>query len=293
MVSKRLGKLTVTRIHENVIPTLAPSDLFCERFDQAAFDRHLSWMTPTHYDPVLHQVIGSFHSWLIETPDHNVLVDTCVGNDKVRPYRKTFDRMQTPFLERLAAAGVTPDQVDFVMCTHLHFDHCGWNTRLVNGRWVPTFPNARYVFSRTECARWDTRGKPPARGFNHETFDDSVLPVLEANQAELIDGIHQLNEYLTIEPAPGHTAGNILMKLQSGSQGGVFIGDIMNHPIQVYHPAWNSKFCEHPEEARATRMRVLKESVDRDVMLFPMHFAAPYIGRVFSEREGFGFRFQD
>ena len=156
-----------------------------------------------------------------------------------------------------------------------------------NGRWVPTFPNARYLFSRIENDYWDPQQHPeastdPARRI---AYADSVLPVLEAGQAQLVDGSHAINESLLIEPAPGHTPGHILLKLLGQQGGGVFCGDVIHHPLQVYAPHWNTQFCEDPAQARATRRRVLQYCADSGSLLFPTHFGAPHVASV-SERDG-------
>ncbi|AMJ61558.1 MBL fold metallo-hydrolase [Bosea sp. PAMC 26642] len=288
-----IGDISVTRIGEFEGPRTKPEVLFPD-FDRQTFERHLNWLAPDHYDPTEDRLMASFHSWLIRMPGLTVLVDTCAGNHKERPNNPGFHRLETPWLERLAEAGVAPEQVDIVMCTHLHVDHCGWNTRLRNGHWVPTFPNARYIFSCDELDHADTRRNPRrADDPNAGVFEDSVLPILLSGQASPVAGAHAINDALLIEPAPGHTVGSVTLRLTSAGRQGLFIGDIMHHPIQVYRPDWNSRYCEMPDAAIRTRRRILAESADADIVLLPAHFAAPHAGYVNRSGSNFSFRFAD
>ncbi|WP_164706409.1 MBL fold metallo-hydrolase [Methylobacterium sp. XJLW] len=143
----------------------------------------------------------------METEGKRILIDGCVGNGKVRDARPDWCNLSTAFLDRLAEAGATPDDIDYVLCTHLHADHVGWNTRLIDGRWVPTFPNATYVFGRTEHAFWQAEHEKGARGPHLQAYRDSVLPILEAGRALVVDEDHVLEGVLHLAPAPGHTPG--------------------------------------------------------------------------------------
>lgn len=264
--------------------------------DLALLEQHRHWLEPDHRDPVTGLLMISLHSWLLRIEDRTVLIDACVGNDKerLRPETAEFHRQRTPYLERLRAAGVAPEDIDFVLCTHLHVDHVGWNTRLENGRWVPTFPNARYLFSRREYEHWRPENRTHIAGHpNDGVFEDSVLPVVEAGLVDLIDGQHVPLAGLEIEPAPGHTPGHVMVALQSGGQHALFTGDLMHHVLQVYAPQVSSAFCEDPAAAATMRQEVLARCCDRDVLLLPAHFGAPHAGRVVSRRGGFAFQFID
>jgi glyoxylase-like metal-dependent hydrolase (beta-lactamase superfamily II) len=243
---------------------------------------HAPWMVPVHYDPAEDKLITSNHSWLIRTGQHTILLDSCAGNLKERPWLPRFHQLKVPFLERLRAAGVTPEDVDIVLCTHLHADHVGWNTRLENGRWVPTFTNAKYLFSRVEKEHFDPevgdrRKSNPGRS---QMYDDSVLPVIQSGQSVLLEGSHAIDDRMLVEPAPGHTPGHMILKLRDGAGRGVFCGDVLHHPVQVYEPTWNTRFCEIPEEARASRRRVLEHCAEHNALLFPTHFAAPHVAAI-------------
>jgi len=164
---------------------------------------------------------------------------------------------------------------------HLHADHVGWNTRLENGRWVPTFPNARYLFGRTEFQRWDMRS-PDYDGPSHNdfVFSDSILPIAEAGQMVLIDDGHTVDDMLVVEPAPGHTPGHVRIRIRSRGREGIFSGDIIHHPVQVPFPQLCSMFDDDQQSALQMRLKLLGECADRDILLMPTHFAEPHCCRI-------------
>jgi glyoxylase-like metal-dependent hydrolase (beta-lactamase superfamily II) len=233
----------------------------------------------------------SIHSWLLTVGGKRILIDACVGNHKPRAPRKMWDMLDTPWLARLAAAGARPEQVDMVMCTHLHVDHVGWNTRLDNGRWVPTFPNAKYVFITQDYEHYLSLDNDPATGpVNGGSFRDSVLPVVEAGLAQMVSGAAAFDEGLSVEPAPGHTPGTIAIKFESKGERALFCGDILHHALQVYHPEWNSFACADAANARSSRRKVLEHCAG-GAMLLPAHFGAPFACRVEAKGGGFLPRF--
>jgi len=276
MSLSQIGDIALDRVAETDGLGFSPRGLFAD-FDEETFRRHLPWMAGRHYDPATRRLIMSVHSWVLRSDRLTVLVDTCGGNDKNRPGFAGFHMQQQPWLERLAAAGVRPEDVDFVLCTHLHVDHVGWNTRLVDGRWVPTFPNARYLSSRREFEHWRPKAAPSE---DDAVFLDSVLPVAESGQLQLIDESHAIDDAMVIEHAPGHTPGSVVLKVSSKGEKALFSGDIMHHPIQVYEPHWNSQFCVDQTAARHSRRRVLETCVETGALLLPAHFAAPHGGRI-------------
>lgn len=178
-----------------------------------------------------------------------------------------------------------------MLCTHLHVDHVGWNTRLVDGRWVPTFPNAKYVFSLEELNFWDPAKNPHLPQEPRDVFTDSVLPVIAANQAQVVNMRDQLSDALLIDPTPGHSPGHISLRLVSGQDEGIFTGDVMHHPIQIYRPEWNSRFCMDPQQAVATRKQLLEHCAEHKSLIFPGHFGAPHAGRIRHNGQGFLFDF--
>jgi len=293
MATWKIGGTSVTRVGEMIGFASIPPERFLVGFEREVLNRHLGWLVPNHYSPEQHRLITSVHSWLIRTERQTILLDCCAGNHKNRPGATRFHQLETPYLENLRQAGAAPEDIDIVLCTHLHTDHVGWNTMLRDGRWVPTFPNARYLFSRTENEWGDPRRNPAADADPQRTYSyrDSVLPVIEAGQAELVDGPHAIGDTMLIEAAPGHTHGHLILKLDDASEKAVFCGDALHHPLQVYAPHWNSGFDELPEIARTTRRQVLEHCAEHGALLFPIHFAAPYVGAIAGAGDSFTLRF--
>jgi glyoxylase-like metal-dependent hydrolase (beta-lactamase superfamily II) len=282
-----VGGATLTRIEEQLGFASFPPQQYFAGFEREVLERHLGWLVPDHYAPGQDALITSVHAWLIRTTRHTILLDTCAGNHKDRQWWPRFHQLDTPFLERLEAAGARPEQVDIVLCTHLHADHIGWNTVLREGVWVPTFPNAKYLFSRAESAYWETerdRSDDPA---HHIPYRDSVLPVIESGQTVLVDGAHAIDDELLVEPAPGHTPGHVVLHLRSGRQAALLCGDVVHHPIQVCAPHWNTQFCQNPDQARATRRRVLEHCAEHLALLCPSHFGAPHAARIVRQGSGY------
>lgn len=293
MATWAIGEVTVTRIEEQLGPAGRKSDQYLAGFERETLVRHLHWLTPHHYSPEDDRLITSIHSWLIRTKHHTILLDCCGGNHKNRPGFPRFHERDMPFLQQLRSAGAEPEDIDIVLCTHLHSDHVGWNTMLKDGRWVPTFSNAKYLFSRVENEVGDPRCNPAAEADLQRSFAyrDSVLPVIEAGQAVLVDGGHTVDDGLTIVPAPGHTLGHIAMWLTNSSQRALFSGDVLHHALQVYAPHWNSAFCELPDIARKTRLQVLEQCVEHRATLFPGHFGFPHAARILRAGDGFAAEF--
>ncbi|HUC64952.1 MAG TPA: MBL fold metallo-hydrolase [Stellaceae bacterium] len=289
MTTVTIGAASLTRIEE----------LYAADWDAPAFfpdwrpelvAKHLRWMVPDHFDPAKNCLKLSIHSWLIRIGGRTALVDTCVGNHKARPTRPKWHLMESRYLQRLAEAGVRPDEIDLVMCTHLHADHVGWNTRLDNGRWVPTFPKARYVFSKADYDHYLALDRAAKAPVNHGSFQDSVLPVVEAGQAQMVTGAEAIDEHLMLEPAPGHTPGSMVLKLASGG-GALLCGDVLHHAIQVYHPEWNSFVCADAALARQSRRQVLEHCSGTGALLMPTHFGAPFVCHIEAKAGGFSPRF--
>ena len=290
MTTVTAGKATITRIEESYEPNFEAKTFFADWRPEVVAQH--PWMLPSHYDVATGYLKLSVHSWLIRIGGRSILIDTCIGNHKSRPARPKWHMLDTPYLERLAAAGVRPEQVDMVMCTHLHVDHVGWNTRLDNGRWVPTFPNARYVFSKTDYEHFQALDRVPGgKPASHGAFRDSVLPVVEAGLARMVDGAEPIDEHLAIDPAPGHTPGSVIFRLGSGAHQALFSGDVMHHAIQVYHPEWNSFACMDAEAARKSRRRLLEDCAGSGALLAPGHFGAPFTCRIDATGTGFTPRF--
>ena len=291
MTTATVGAARITRIEETYEPNFAASTFFADWRDELVAE-HMHWMVPNHFDAASGWIKLSVHSWLIEIGGRKILIDTCIGNHKSRPARPKWHQLDTPYLARLAAAGVKPDEIDMVMCTHLHVDHVGWNTRLDNGRWVPTFPNARYVFSKTDYDHFLRIDRDPQHGpAIHGALRDSVLPIVEAGLAQMVEGAQDIEENLAVEPAPGHTPGHVIVKLASQDAQARFCGDVIHHMIQVYHPAWNSFACLDPETARRSRRKLLEDCAGSGALLMPQHFGAPHLCHIDAKGDGFVPRF--
>ena len=166
--------------------------------------RKLPWLIP-HFATEEGRLKMSIHSLVVETPARRIVVDTGLGNDKEGRNVPTWNNRQGPFLETLTSAGFPPDSIDTVLCTHLHVDHVGWNTRLVDGKWVPTFANARYVFGKTEYEHWRDHSDEPDKA---AVFADSAASrSADAGKADLVAADARLCDEITadsdIRPQPG------------------------------------------------------------------------------------------
>jgi len=289
MPDRRIGDVRVTRIEEQMGPGFPAKDFFPE-FEADAFGAEQHWLAPSYYQPESGRLVTSIHSWLLRTGKHTILIDACSGNHKPRPGMPRFDMLNTQYLDRLREAGVAPEEIDYVMCTHLHVDHVGWNTRLENGKWVPTFPNAKYVMSRTDHDHWAAEAvRPGAEVYQVNTYNDSVLPIVAAKKAEFVSGEHGMCGCLTLKPAPGHTPGQIRLDLDSRGKRAIFPGDALHNPVQVPLWRWNSCFCEDRDLARETRNTLLADCVEQGALLMPAHFAPPHAAYV---KEAAGDRFE-
>ena len=287
MQDRHIGDVRVTRIEEQMGPGFPAKDFFPE-FDAEVFAAETKWLAPNYYQPESGRLVTSLHSWLVRTGKYTILVDACSGNHKPRPGMPRFDMLNTKYLDRLREAGVQPEEIDFVMCTHLHVDHVGWNTKLENGKWVPTFANAKYVMSRTDHDFWAAESKKAAtEKFIVNTYNDSVLPIVEARKAEFVSGEHGMCDCLTLKPAPGHTPGQIRLDLESRGKRAIFSGDALHNPVQVPIWKWNSVFCEDRDQARKTRHTLLADCVEQDALLMPAHFGSPHAAYIKASGDGF------
>lgn len=272
-----LGEVTVTRVVEIGRSSFSTASLLPDSTPEA-IARHDAWLKPHFWDDAVGDLASRIQTWIVRTPRHTVLIDTGVGNRKTRPGSPAWHMRQGAWLEDLAAAGVTPAKVDVVLCTHLHVDHVGWNTRWVDGRWVPTFPRARYVMAGEEWEFWKYESR--AGREEHGCIADSVAPVVEAGQAVLVGVPHAVDEWLGLEPSRGHTPGHVSVRLSTRAGEAVFSGDLMHRAVQVAEPGWSSRFCWDPRQAAATRRAFLERHANTGVLVLPAHFPRPgYIVR--------------
>lgn len=287
MQERMIGDAKVTRIEEIMGPGF-PADQFFPEFDAQTFKSHEHWLAPRYYSPELGRLIASIHSWVIRLNGLTILVDACSGNHKPRPGMPRFDMLNTDYLDRLRRVGVQPEDIDLVLCTHLHVDHVGWNTKLENGKWVPTFPKAKYVMSRGDHTHWQAAAtKPETDEYQRNTYNDSVLPIVEAGLAEMVDGQHDLGRGLMINPSPGHTPGHIHVTLESKGKRAVFSGDALHNPVQVPLWRWNSRFCEDTAQARQSRNAILSHCAHEHALLMPAHFAPPHAAYIKARGDAF------
>jgi glyoxylase-like metal-dependent hydrolase (beta-lactamase superfamily II) len=239
--------------------------------------QQFGWLQP-HFATPAGKMIISFQCFVLRSKGRSVMIDTCIGADRQREF-DVFTNMQTTFLEDLAAAGFPHESITDVLCTHLHFDHVGWNTRKVNGKWVPTFPQARYFFGRTEWQHW--QHLRATGGYHHmEHLTDAIDPVMEAGLVELIDPDFELTDEVSLIPTPGHTPGHVSVMIRSRGQSAVITGDLMHNPIQIAVPAVEARF--DMDKAAAARART--EFVDRfnntGTLVIGSHFADPSAGHI-------------
>ena len=181
------------------------------------------------------------------------------------------------------------DEIDVVMCTHLHHDHLGWNTQLKDGRWQPTFANARYVFSKPDFEYFQKLDTDPATApAEFGTFRECVLPIVEAGRADLVSGPHRLDEFIEILPAPGHSPGHFVFKLDIGGSRAMVTGDVFHHLLQIFYPDWNFPKNSNADEAKVSRRRVLEACASAGALVFPGHVGAPFAGYI--EKSGSAFK---
>ncbi|HVW68001.1 MAG TPA: MBL fold metallo-hydrolase [Steroidobacteraceae bacterium] len=291
MQIQTLGSFTVHKVLEVELP--GPLKMAFSDVSTADLEELKSW----YWDPFLSlapetaQMQLSMHSFVLSGRGRNILIDTCLGNHKQRsgPFGGGLD---TPYLARLAEAGFSPADIDVVLCTHLHADHVGWNTRLQDGRWVPTFPNARYVFTRPDVEHFSRQREEV---FNAEAFADSVLPIIEAGQADIVETRHTLDRDLEhgvwLEEAPGHSPGSCAIHVRSGSAHGIFSGDLFHHPIELVRPSMHFFADLDPVLTAQTRARMFEKFADTDTRFFPAHFIDPTAGRLLTRGRAFEYRF--
>jgi len=239
------------------------------------------WMQP-HFMDGEGNLIMSIHALIIDTGDRRIMVDTCIGNDKERNI-PTWSHLQTEFLKDLEAAGYPRESIDTVMCTHLHVDHVGWNTMLVDGQWVPTFPNARYLIAEKEWAYWDANEDESTYG---PVLADSVRPVVEAGVVDFVSETHEVCEGICLEPTPGHTPGHVSVHITSNGQEALITGDCIHHPVQMTRTDWCSSADYDQPQGRSTREGLLERYVDDDILIIGTHFATPTAGHIKHRADG-------
>ena len=287
-----IGDARVTGVIEYSGPTHDPAFLYpavdkAER--DAVLQANASWLAPNHYVPHMDRLIVTIQLWVVQAGGNTIVIDTGVGNRKPRAAER-MDRLNTLVMPWLESIGAGPQQVTHVVMTHLHTDHVGWNTVEKDGRWVPTFPKARYLFPKDEFDYWKGLYDKGDKDVNQGSFADSVLPVLDAGLGDFMDGTAEVAGCLAPEPVPGHAPGMLSFRLRSRGEEGLFCADILHNAIQIVRPDWNDRYCLWPDKALESRAAGLKRACERGALLMPMHLGAPYCGYV--RRQGDGYRFE-
>jgi glyoxylase-like metal-dependent hydrolase (beta-lactamase superfamily II) len=283
MLSWQVGRVRITRIVEMELPVPAGAENFLPQATAAEL-RKSSWLYP-HFVGEDDTLKLSIHALLVDAPGLRLVVDTCIGND--RPRGITGGQpLATPFLQHLAEAGWSREGVDAVVCTHLHVDHVGWNTMLEGGKWVPTFPKARYLIGRREYDFWSAEGDAEQQTI----LGDSVKPIFEAGLAELVELDHVISPEIRLVPSTGHTPGHVSVMIASEGARAVITGDMTHHPCQLAHPDWSPAFDSDRTAAAVTRARLFAEWADQPILVIGTHYAAPTAGRVV--RDGAAYRME-
>ena len=276
----RIGEVEVARIvevnaWEDDITMLLPDAT-------PAFVQQFKWLQP-HFATPDGKMILSFQAFVLRSRGKTFMIDTCIGNDRQREF-DVFTNMQTSFLADLATAGFPAEQIDGVLCTHLHFDHVGWNTRKEGDRWVPTFPQARYYFGRDEYAHWQQLRE--TGGYHHvDHLHDSVDPIVQAGLADFIDPDFQLTDEVSLIPTPGHTPGHVSVLIRSAGQQAIITGDMMHHPIQLAVPATHGRFDMDAERGAQTRVEFVNRYTDTPTLIIGSHFSDPSAGHIIRDGE--------
>jgi glyoxylase-like metal-dependent hydrolase (beta-lactamase superfamily II) len=274
----KIGDVEIWRILELSGPFKPAQDLFPTAGPEVA--EIIETHAPGSIDAGSGTLILPVQGFLLKTPSHIILVDSCVGNHKTNPNTPDWHQRETNrFMAALTAAGVGPADVDYVLCTHLHTDHVGWNTRLEDGRWVPTFPNARYLMPSDDKAMHEAHPGP--------SYTESVLPVIEAGQAELVEAGHKLGDHVTLIPTAGHTPGHVSVLVQSGGRDAIITGDALHSTAQCWHPDWHFLYDQDPEAAVRSRKKLLERCAESRCLVFGSHFLLPSMGYVKEEKDAF------
>ncbi|MGZ3410320.1 MAG: MBL fold metallo-hydrolase [Xanthobacteraceae bacterium] len=287
----RIGDVSVASIIERDGPWRPINNMF-PTADLATARRHLADMDAIVFDPISEKIVITYQTFVVRTPKHNILIDTCTGEHKGYPPPMDFPKQ--PWVDGLHALGLAFEDIDFVFCTHLHIDHTGWNTQLVNGRWVPTFPNAKYIFHKREYAYWEEEHR---RGGNPHfamgpVWQMNCEPVVEAGQVLLVDENYSLDDTFYLSLSPGHTPNHCCIHIRSKGQEAIVLGDMMHHALQCREPDWSTGFCSDPKLAAQTRWKFFGEYADTPTLMLPIHFPHPTCGKIAADGKTFRYHFE-
>jgi glyoxylase-like metal-dependent hydrolase (beta-lactamase superfamily II) len=286
----QIGDVTIASIIERDGPWRPIENMF-PTCDPVLARKHLAEMDPFVWDPASGKLVMPYQTFVVRTPRHTILIDTCTGEHK--GYGPPWNFSPQPWLDGFRALGLKFSDIDYVFCTHLHIDHTGWNTQLVDGRWVPTFPKAKYVFHRQEYAYWEeqARSGQSAGGGQAGVWTMNCEPIVEAGQALLIDESYALDDTFFLSLTPGHTPYHCCVHFRSKGQEAIVVGDLMHHALQCREPDWSTGFCTDPGQAAQSRRRFLSTYAGSPTLMLPVHFPHPTAGRIEPDGARFRYRF--
>jgi glyoxylase-like metal-dependent hydrolase (beta-lactamase superfamily II) len=281
----KVDDVTITKITEIVYPE------FSEVLPTATpeYVQNVKWLFP-HFVTPEGKLTLSIHSLIVDTPTAKLVVDTCIGNDRNRDPMAVMSNLNTSYLEDMKAAGYPPESINYVLCTHLHLDHVGWNTRLQNGKWVPTFPKAQYIMEKKEIDFYgniDPNAKEDFMQVQRRVYDDSIKPIFDAGLAKPVEGAPQICEGVRLLPTPGHTPGHCSVIIESKGAKAMITGDFIHHPVQFHDPGIATPFDVDNAAAIATRRRVFAEYADTPTLIIGTHFAGPTAGKLVRDGDGY------
>ncbi len=282
-----VGDVQITSIVESETPT-SPRFLFSEltRPEVLAMAERAPWLRP-HFVDDDGYLLQKIQCLIVDDGTNRIAVDTCIGNDKQR-VSEFWNNLQTTFLDDMADAGYEPESITHVVCTHLHVDHVGWNTRLVDGEWQPTFPNATYLFVTDEYNHWEAeRSAEQATEPAEDVFGDSVAPIVAAGLAEFVGSDHEITDSVKLQPTPGHTPGHVSVEISADGERAVITGDMTHSPIQMVDPALSSQFDVDPERARRSRSSAFADWSDGATVVIGTHFGTPTSGTLHPDGDGY------
>ena len=281
----KVGDTTITKITEIIYPDF--SDVLPTATPEVV--KKVKWLFP-HFVTPEGKLSLSIHSLIVDTPGAKLVVDTCIGNGRDREPMSVMSNLNTSYLEDMIAAGYPPESINYVLCTHLHLDHVGWNTRLVNGKWVPTFPKASYLMDKKEIAFYgniDANATEEFMQVQRRVYADSVQPVFDAGLAKPVEGPAPVCEGVRLVPTPGHTPGHCSVLIESRGEKALITGDFIHHPIQFHDPGLATPFDVDNAAAIATRRRVFNEYADTPTLIIGTHFAGPTAGKLVRDGDGY------
>ena len=283
----KLNNIEIGRVVEYDGPFMSIYDFFPDASPDLLAP-HRPWLEPNALQPGTDMMLMPIQSYVVHTPYATILVDSCVGNHKsVKWFQPWNQKNDSVFHSRLITEGTHPDEIDFVFCTHLHVDHSGWNTQMLDGRWVPTFKNAKYIFSKIECENAEKLHNE----YEDPTFVENVLPIIEAGQALLVDDDYELDEFIQLESTPGHTPGHCAIRIRDGRHNAVISGDLIHSPIQCQFPHWNFKFDANKKLAAETRLDFLQRHSQAGTQVLTAHFPLPSAGQIKTAGDAFQFEY--